>query len=266
MSLSRLPNELIEEIAHFLPAQRDVAALVLVNRRFHGLLNQYLYRRNHAAKFWHGDALFWAASTGRVETLLRAEALGVPVPAQVLVAEAAVYGTLDVVEHLLPRLGRALPLVLALENGNWDVFALLVERGADLTTRGSQGETALHIAADRGLLAAAELLVGRGAEVDARDENGQTPLHWACHRDEPGLAGFLLEKGADVEAEDDWLDRPLHVAAEQGCLEAVRLLLSKGAQHSPVNGAGWTPALAAVEGRSAAADAVVRLLNEAGAD
>ena len=67
-----------------------------------------------------------------------------------------------------------------------------LDAGADVDARNANGDTALHIAASRGLDDIVALLAERGAALDARNENGQTPLGLAS-----GAAAMLLaELGA----------------------------------------------------------------------
>ncbi len=67
-----------------------------------------------------------------------------------------------------------------------------LDAGADVDARNENGDTALHLAASRGLDAVVTLLAERGAALDARNERGQTPLGLAAG----GTAVLLAELGA----------------------------------------------------------------------
>ena len=68
----------------------------------------------------------------------------------------------------------------------------VLDAGADVDARNGNGDTALHIAASRGLDDIVTILAERGAALDVRNENGQTPLGLAAG----GTAVLLAELGA----------------------------------------------------------------------
>lgn len=60
------------------------------------------------------------------------------------------------------------------------IVALLLDRGADVNARSSQGFTPLHTATSGNTKPSViALLLDRGADIEARDSNGGTPLHHA---------------------------------------------------------------------------------------
>ena len=67
-----------------------------------------------------------------------------------------------------------------------------LDAGADVDARNGSGDTALHLAASRGLDDVVALLAERGAALDARNGNGQTPLGLASG----ATAVLLAELGA----------------------------------------------------------------------
>ncbi|KAF2193472.1 hypothetical protein K469DRAFT_513758, partial [Zopfia rhizophila CBS 207.26] len=66
MPLLGLANELLLCIAEKLESERDINGLTRTNRRFHNLLNTYLYRHN--VQRYGGLALLWAAEHGQETT------------------------------------------------------------------------------------------------------------------------------------------------------------------------------------------------------
>jgi len=85
----------------------------------------------------------------------------------------------------------------------------------------------LYYASEYGFYVAVILLVERGAKVNARCSNGFTPLHRAAVGGHKRIASYLIEKDAIVNAKDG-LDRiPLHYAAHHGHKEVITLLLEK---------------------------------------
>jgi ankyrin repeat protein len=76
----------------------------------------------------------------------------------------------------------------ATERDAIDAIRLCLELGADINASNTDGNTALHGAADeRGSVAIVRFLVEHGARVDAKNKAGQTPLDAAfAHRDRNG--------------------------------------------------------------------------------
>jgi ankyrin repeat protein len=58
-----------------------------------------------------------------------------------------------------------------------------------------------------------EELLAAGADVAAVSPAGDTALHWAAYRGTLPAAQALLEAGADVDAAGECGNRPLHLAA-----------------------------------------------------
>ena len=63
-----------------------------------------------------------------------------------------------------------------------EMIAFLLDKGADIKSRGQWDGTPLHWAAWWGAKSAADVLLKRGTPVDVRgDQFGSTPLFWAAH-------------------------------------------------------------------------------------
>ena len=83
-------------------------------------------------------------------------------------------------------------------------------------------------AIDNGHLDAASTLLERGAEVNAKETNGgQTALMWATANKSPALVQLLLDRGADVHARSKGGFTPLLFAAQQGDVESGRILMQR---------------------------------------
>jgi ankyrin repeat protein len=72
--------------------------------------------------------------------------------------------------------------------------AFLLERGADPNARDRRGFTALHRAAEMGLLDIARMLLGRGASPDLEAE-GHTPRSLAMKRNNADMIALLNTPG-----------------------------------------------------------------------
>jgi hypothetical protein len=99
----------------------------------------------------------------------------------------------------------------------------------------------IHIAVLAGKETIAKLLLDRGANIESRDSDGNRPLHFASRGDFPAIVKLLLEEKADIEAKDKNLNRPLHIAIVKQNASTVRLLLDKGASVEAENAEGDQP-------------------------
>jgi uncharacterized protein len=82
----------------------------------------------------------------------------------------------------------------------------------------------LFAAIDRRDLVAVENLLQQGAHIEARATNGVTPLMSAAESGNVPLVSLLLEHGADAGARDDQGDAALTWAARGGWVKLVNLL------------------------------------------
>jgi ankyrin repeat protein len=102
---------------------------------------------------------------------------------------------------------------------------------------------------------AAELLLDAGAAIDARDASGQTALMLAAERGLAGMASLLLERGASPDLRDSRGESALIRASRAGEAQAVQALLAGGADPSLESKKGETALSAALHaGRYALAE------------
>ncbi|XP_059058497.1 ankyrin-2-like [Achroia grisella] len=129
------------------------------------------------------------------------------------------------------------PLAVAMQQGHEKVVAVLLE--AD--TRGRVRLPALHIAAKKDDVKAANLLLENEHNPDVTSKSGFTPLHIAAHYGNESVARLLLAKGADVNCAAKHNICPLHVAAKWGKDNMVALLGDNGANVEARTRDGLTP-------------------------
>ncbi|XP_063542799.1 ankyrin-2-like isoform X7 [Cydia strobilella] len=129
------------------------------------------------------------------------------------------------------------PLAVAMQQGHEKVVAVLLE--AD--TRGRVRLPALHIAAKKDDVKAANLLLENEHNPDVTSKSGFTPLHIAAHYGNEAVARLLLAKGADVNCPAKHNICPLHVAAKWGKENMVSLLCDNGANVEARTRDGLTP-------------------------
>lgn len=125
-------------------------------------------------------------------------------------------------------------LHMAALHGQEENVRMLLASGAVLGVKDVQLMTALHHAAMAGHVEICKVLLESGSTsiVDALDESCAA-LHYAAARGEPDLMSVLLEAGADPNRKGD-LQRtaqatPLHVAAKGDSEIAAELLVKAGA-------------------------------------
>ena len=157
-----------------------------------------------------------------------------------------------------------------IEDAGFEVVQLLLERGADANTREGH-EFPLHLASYNQHLGSVRVLLDHGANVNAKDSQGQTPLHQALTGSfiedaSFGVVQLLLERGADANTREGH-ESPLHLASYNQDLESVRALLDSGANVDAKDSQGRTPLHQALAGsfNEDADFGVVRLLVEHGA-
>lgn len=105
----------------------------------------------------------------------------------------------------------------------------LASGGSADTIEGSDGLTALHIAAGDNRREIAQFFIDQKANVNARDYLGRTPLHWAAFYGHLDMVVLLLKHHAEINAADIHGLTPLHLATMYGHDKLITLLLDSGA-------------------------------------
>lgn len=97
-----------------------------------------------------------------------------------------------------------------------EICRLLIECGADVTSRDAQGNTPVHWAARAGHSEVLGLLLLKSCPLDVQNDAGETALHWAMRAGGTGAGAVkvLVENGARVNIFNRNYRRPLDVAAE----------------------------------------------------
>ena len=128
-------------------------------------------------------------------------------------------------------------------NGWTQLVQWLIDNGADVHARGSQGNTALTWAAmaRKNAVSIVGMLLANGADVHVHSKYGTTPLHRAASRNRDGAAKLLLANGVDVNAKNYWGETPLHQAAQGNAVDTAKLLLANGADVNAKNNRSETP-------------------------
>lgn len=159
--------------------------------------------------------------------------------------------------------GKSAPgaLIRAVEGQDVDQIYVAHRAGSDLHEVDVSGRTALHVAAEKGLISAVKALIGLGASCDLKTYSQKTPIHLAaehgygdvitflaqnsCPLDAVGYdemtalqravllghsqaAKALVNAGANLQVVDENANNLLHIAVKTKNEELIKLFLSKG--------------------------------------
>ena len=100
----------------------------------------------------------------------------------------------------------------------------------------------------------------READLSVRGGDGFTPLHLAAFFGGPAAVKTILARGAnpDADNENTFTVHPIHSAAAVGDIESVRALLEAGANPNVEQEGGHTPLDAALHNHDEALAALLR--------
>jgi ankyrin repeat protein len=154
-------------------------------------------------------------------------------------------------------------IVIAAAFGLTVLVDMMLQLGNSIEGKGSDMQTALHLAAQKGHEAVVKLLLAAGADIEAKDNYRWTPLYQAAKNEHEAVVKLLLTAGADVEAHSNYRWTALHEAAYNGHEAIVKLLLGAGADIEAKDNYRWTPLYQAAKNEH---EAVVKLLLAAGPD
>ena len=68
-------------------------------------------------------------------------------------------------------------------------------------------------------------MIDKGAQIEAKDSDGWNPLHNAAMEGHIEIVRLLCDRGADIEARSDNGRRPLQYAAQNGHISIVEDLI-----------------------------------------
>lgn len=93
-------------------------------------------------------------------------------------------------------------------DGNTDKALESLKKEKTVDVVGEENRTPFMIAVDRGHVALAKALIERGADVNHKDSDGLTALHYACLCENPEMIDMLVKNGADENVTDNDGSKP----------------------------------------------------------
>ncbi|KAK6194895.1 hypothetical protein SNE40_000431 [Patella caerulea] len=145
------------------------------------------------------------------------------------------------------------PLMYCVMTQFLEVAECLLDRDPTIVDdQDSFGKSALHMAADNGLIDCVKMLLSRGAFVDIQNIEGYTPLMICCFsKSDPdalnSIMKLLIEAGANVDITERRSKRTaLQMAAVTLNVKAVEMLLQAGADPNLLDGAGRSAITSAI--------------------
>ncbi|PSN47903.1 hypothetical protein C0J52_03375 [Blattella germanica] len=123
---------------------------------------------------------------------------------------------------------RFLLLRTAVQNEQWNILNMLIQKHIEINARLGEGHTILHWAARQGKPEAILELVRLGANVNITNDYGNTPLHCAAKSGSLSVVTMIVKLGGDVGIKNNDGDTALYLAAGQGMWHVVNHLLLLG--------------------------------------
>ncbi len=134
---------------------------------------------------------------------------------------------------------------------NVAIAKLLIESGADVNLKASEGFTPLMIAVQENDKQLVSLLMSSGAHINESNSLGWTALMCAVQYFKDDVVKLLLDNGADVNKQNAKGDTPLLIAIASGQAQNVFFLMQKGTDINAKNEKGETPLFLARQERLA---------------
>lgn len=139
------------------------------------------------------------------------------------------------------------PLHMSIITEQAEIAEKLLQAGCDPEVRDYRGNTALHIACERGSLRGVGVIVQYSkfqlpSLLQCSNYDGHTCLHLASSKGFLGIVEHLISLGADINAQEPCNGRTaLHMAVDKQNPDLMFLLLKKGADVNKVTYQGYSP-------------------------
>ncbi|WP_082341084.1 ankyrin repeat domain-containing protein [Sporosarcina globispora] len=138
-------------------------------------------------------------------------------------------------------------LLQAAERKETETIERLIEEGADINKKDSDGRTAIMIATYNNDVETAKVLIRAGADVNIQDNMKNNPFLYAGAEGYVEILKLTIEAGADPAIINRYGGTALIPASEHGHIDAIKELLTKtDIDVNHVNDLGWTALLEAI--------------------
>ncbi|XP_048246402.1 ankyrin repeat domain-containing protein 50-like [Haliotis rufescens] len=151
--------------------------------------------------------------------------------------DASAKGDLERVKHIVSTgavdvnirgLYGLTPLMLAAQNGHYDVFEYLHSNGADLTLVDRDGDHILSMACVGNNMDMVKYVVSKEPTlINKRRNDGRTALMWVAWHGKETVFRYLLDKGAECSLVDNDGHNTLHYACHGGHIGIVNYVIDR---------------------------------------
>lgn len=107
--------------------------------------------------------------------------------------------------------------------GNPILLQKCIDKKMDTNVSDENGQTPLHMAADKDSVDCIMILLKNGANINAADNEGTTPLHAAVIRGSVDVTKTLLENGGNPDLKDEDGESPRSYAMDDDCEQMKKL-------------------------------------------
>ena len=104
------------------------------------------------------------------------------------------------------------PIHVACRTGNYQLFKILIQNGADIDHPNAKGETCFHFACKSRNLDLVIYLHQNGANINAITSLKKVPLHEACISNNDEIISYIIDNGGNVNAVDSKGNTPIFYA------------------------------------------------------
>jgi ankyrin repeat protein len=131
--------------------------------------------------------------------------------------------------------GGQAPIHRAIKKSHLRIVELLIEKGASIETKDSEGRQAIHYAAQADDPNVLEYVIKQGAHIDVMENCGRRAIHYAIYSKKEENVRILLKFGANIHAMDEKAYLPLYSGVMVASPEIVKCLLLAGADPNECN-------------------------------
>ncbi|WP_419421467.1 ankyrin repeat domain-containing protein (plasmid) [Legionella sp. D16C41] len=159
-------------------------------------------------------------------------------PEKSLLQIAIIYGQTEIAQFFIEREVNvksstsaekfSISAVDAAKAGNFEIFKLLIERGADVTTLDRWGNNLFYYAAMGDSTTIIEYLIAMQVDINKTNNSGDTPLFKVAEIGNIKALEIFAKHGAHLNVENNNSKRPIDIAAEYGHIQFMCALIEYG--------------------------------------